>query len=500
MKACLLLQRRFAYIGHYIALALKEKYGLTDFCGYVLMRSSYDFLIEQKDIQYSTLLLDENIHKKYKKEKIDLKYLSYLEKEFGIPNLWPYIMIDRVIMSNIPIREYPYNNSKYTHEEMLKIVQIHAKSIIEMLNKEKPDFLFCSVVGNVGSLLLYNIAKKMGIKTFFLTPSCTDGRQIIIENYYSFTFADKKLDQWKKTKNTENIEKAKKFLTNFREKPKTYHTKINPIFLNTNLKQKLLLTKKIYKSISWYIKILIKYPKQIKFKDYTYDMNPCYYVVDRIKRKIRNIIITEKIYDSFNENEDFAFYPLHLEPEISILLHAPFFINQIETIKHIARSLPIHYKLYVKEHPLMVGHRAKNFYKEIKKIPNVKLIDHKIDSFSIIKKSKLITTITGTAGWEAILLKKPVITFGEVFYNKLSTVKRCSEIEKLPYMIKDQLENFKHNEEELLIFLNAILEDSVPVDLIKLWEDEWDLDKKRKGVEPLADLLAKKLNLEQIKK
>jgi len=499
MKGCFLLQRRFAHIGHYIALFLKEKYGVNDFCGYVLMRSSHEFLRSQKDITYRTLLLDEEIHKNYKKEKVDLKYLAYLEKEFGIPNLWPYLMIDRVLMSNIPVREYPYNTSKFTHEEMIRIVQAHARAIISMLKKEKPDFLFCSVVGSVGGLLLYNIAKKIGIKTFPLGQTCMYNHQVISENYYNFTYVEKKFNEIKNNRQSNKLEKAEKFLSDFRKEPKTYDTKINSTLdkMSLNDQLKFLKLKNFQQSISWYLKILVKYLKQRKFHDYTYDMHPWYYLVDRIKRKTRNIINSKNKYHLFDSNENFAFFPLHLEPEIATLLHAPFFSDQIEVIRHIARSLPLDYKLYVKDHPLMVEYRPRSFYKKVKKIPNVKLINPKISSFPIIQKAKLITTITGTAGWEAILLKKPVITFGNVFYNAISTVKRCREIEKLPYLVKEQLESFKHNEEELLAFMAAIFEDSVDVDLPYLWEDEWNLEKKKSGVEPLADLLAKKLHLDK---
>ena len=142
MKGCFILQRRFAYIGHNIAVFLKEKYGVNDFCGFVLQRPSYNFLKSQTEITYSKLLLEEDIHKDYKNVKLDINYLRWLEKEYGIPNLWPYLTVDRVVMSNQLVREYPYDKSPYTHEEMLKILQVKARAIIDFLEKEKQDFIF----------------------------------------------------------------------------------------------------------------------------------------------------------------------------------------------------------------------------------------------------------------------------------------------------------------------------------------------------------------------
>ena len=104
MKICFLAQRRFAYIAHCLAITLKEKYGITEFCGYTSLRTSHDFLTNQKEIKYSALIFDEEIHERYKTELLDLAYLNWLERAYGIPNLWPYIAIDRVVMFNQLVR------------------------------------------------------------------------------------------------------------------------------------------------------------------------------------------------------------------------------------------------------------------------------------------------------------------------------------------------------------------------------------------------------------
>ncbi len=74
-------------------------------------------------------------------------------------------------------------------------------------------------------------------------------------------------------------------------------------------------------------------------------------------------------------------------------------------------------------------------------------------------------------------------------------IKQCGEIELLPYLVKEQLENFNYDENELLDFLAAILEDSATIDLQHLWEHEPDETRKKEALEPLADLTAKKLGL-----
>ena len=236
------------------------------------------------------------------------------------------------------------------------------------------------------------------------------------------------------------------------------------------------------------------YFKKKKWQDYT-EENPITFLIDRIRRKTRTLIGYNSFYDPVNLKEDYAFFPLHYEPEITTLLYAPFWTDQINLIRQIAKSLPIHFKLYVKEHPGMIGYRTRAYYNALKKIPNVKLIDPNCASFRLIGNTKLLITISGTAGWESILFKKPVITFGDVFYNALSTVKHCHEIEQLPFLVKGQLENFHHNEQELETFVAAIIEESRPIGLQEIWSGGIDQEKEKKRLTILADLLASKLNL-----
>ena len=202
-------------------------------------------------------------------------------------------------------------------------------------------------------------------------------------------------------------------------------------------------------------------------------------------------------YDEFNEKDEYAFYPLQLDPEAASMMLAPFYTDQLWLIKQIARSLPINYKLYIKEHPAMFGYRPRCFYKELKKIPNVKIVKPSLSSFDLIKNAKLIATITGTAGWEAMLMKKPIITFGNVFYNKLSMAKQCKTMEDLPYLVKNQIENFRYDEKELINFITAIFQESAEVDLTQIWDIEGGskMEKKEQKLVPLVDLIAKKLDL-----
>jgi len=107
-----------------------------------------------------------------------------------------------------------------------------------------------------------------------------------------------------------------------------------------------------------------------------------------------------------------CYYPLHFEPEATILMYSPWLKDQIEVCRLLSQALPVNWKMIVKENPKMVGRRTTAYYKQISSLPNVLLIDPDISSKDIILNSALTITLSGTASIEARILGKPAIALG----------------------------------------------------------------------------------------
>ena len=496
MKGCLVLQRRFAYIGHELAVLLKERNGIDEFCAYVFTRDSYNFLVKQTDIQYSDIILDEDVHKRHKTEELDYEYLRWLEKEYG--NIWSFINVDRVVRHGQLIREYPHDATPYTHEEMLRIVQVTAKRIIAFLDKEKPDFLFTYQPGAVASLLLYTIAKRRGIPTITTIIPATSNLVSVSLRHDRLTWAERIFNE-NLNKPPEKIARyaeARQFIKEFRDKPAVYSKVYSSLIKFGKWRQfDFLFPQNLSRTARWIYRLFANWSSNAeKRTDYS-TIHPFFYIIDRIKRKLRNLIGVDDLYDAYDSAKPFAYYALHLEPELPILLLAPFDTDQVAIVKRLAQSLPVGMYLYVKEHPLMTPYRPRAFYKALKKIPNVKLLRPEISSFGLMRRAALVATITGSAGWEALLLGKPVITFGEVFYNAVSSVARSSTPEKLPILVAQQLNRPVGTDEELVRFVAALFEDSAHCDILYVWENGDDREQKRKDLKGFADLIARKVNL-----
>lgn len=497
MKACIVLQNQYSKLGHAIALQLKEKYNITEFSGYIFSQWAKELVQTQNDIKYSSILVDHELHDLYKKEKLDLDYIKYFEKTYGTPHLWKYLYSDRKLLMSIGPKEETTAtiDPLYSHEDLLRAFQVRAKAIEKMLNETKPDFILFFAIGALGHLILYHVAKKMGIRTFGIDFVRVGNLISISEDYNTLTGIEENFSYFQKTKEiTEYHKRAEKFLENF-EKTGSLNLEYVQINTSTNKSHGLIIKpNNLLRSVKYLITLTKNYLKNKNYFSYGItNINPLLFILYKLKFYYRKWQGLNHLY-SEPANEDYAFFPLHFEPELAILLLSPAYFDQIALIRQIARSLPVHYKLYIKEHPAMVFHRPISYYKELQKIPNVKLISHKIKGTELIKKSKLVTVITGTAGWEAILLKKPVITFGNVFFNILSFVKRTQDIELLPQSIKEQTENFQFNKEELVNFTAAIFKDAFPLNFAGLWyENDIKKIKSDSGIQMLCDKIMKKM-------
>jgi len=160
-------------------------------------------------------------------------------------------------------------------------------------------------------------------------------------------------------------------------------------------------------------------------------------------------------YKLFNPSERelpqdvrFCIYALHTQPESSIDVQGSYFSDQLELIRHIARSLPSTHVLYVKVHPSDVDGKSLDFYRRIKDIPSVVLVDYLVDTRSLLERASVVFALTGTIAYEAGLMQKPVVVFAKNYFNALPTVHRCKAPTALPGLISRLLSDKRPVSEE----------------------------------------------------
>jgi capsule polysaccharide export protein KpsC/LpsZ len=90
-------------------------------------------------------------------------------------------------------------------------------------------------------------------------------------------------------------------------------------------------------------------------------------------------------------------------------------------------------------------------------MPGVRLISPEVNSHALILGAAAVLTISGTAGWEAVLYEKPVITLGRAFYNTSGLTHEVQSLWSLPEIIRNAIFTWRPNPERLLTFLAAVL-------------------------------------------
>jgi hypothetical protein len=132
------------------------------------------------------------------------------------------------------------------------------------------------------------------------------------------------------------------------------------------------------------------------------------------------------------------YFPLHLEPEMSLLLRSPEQNNSMELISWISKSLPADTILVIKEQPHAYGIRSRRYYENFRKIPNVALASPEISGWEWIKQSRIVATITGTSGVEAVYFEKPILSFGKhEIINYLPSVRYVNNFELVRKAIEE---------------------------------------------------------------
>ena len=101
-----------------------------------------------------------------------------------------------------------------------------------------------------------------------------------------------------------------------------------------------------------------------------------------------------------------------------------------------------------------------------------------------------MTVITGTVGWEGLIFGKPVVTFGNVFYNECSLTQQAGRVPKDQWygVFRRAIFEHQHDEERLLEFVAAIQATSRPGFLKN--PNTFPAVMEPKNVEHIADALA----------
>lgn len=367
-------------------------------------------------------------------------------------------------------RNYHHNVNNQMDKNLDSIIYRLLDFYEEIIKKESVDLVLYENVSNSFAYAAYIVAKKHNKKYFgFITSRMPNRFEIWEDEYGEIDRRGRLFEELDWTSlSSDEVTSITKYIESIKgNNVKPDYMKNNPMSMKVNY-------------LSYYIKKLNIINKYIHYyTDYKDDVGTAYqsayplkasykYVLRNFKRKAK-LSKLKSYYDEFDsDNEKYFLLPLHYQPESSTSVNAIFYDNQYEFIKNTAFSLPLGTALYVKDHPNGIGFAGMDFYKKLKRLPNVKYINPLSDTKELISKSQCIITLTSTMGYEALLLEKPVITMGKVFYNYHPYCYKLNGYNEMYKIIKQVLDDsdnrkefFHYNIKFLSIYIKDTFEGKV---------------------------------------
>lgn len=432
-----------------IAKSLQEMYDCELFAIMDIHDNSNFFYKNQKLVNFHKIWFYSSKIENTTK-KLDFEYLKLFEKKYDI-NLWQIAYTERNFIDQ-------YNKyHQFTYNEILLIMQQACRFFEQILGEIKPDFFVTKITIGHNDHLFYSMCKSKGIKIITLQKSRFGYRSIIsgsdskpITKIYNHSNSDKTFDQLQ-----------------------DYLRKFNSFKQISQVRPSIQVDK--WKKLRIALEFFLGKNKSYLNHYYNYGKTPLRVIINdsatiiSFKRKSRESFFDKNLIRHIDSKIPFIYYPLHFEPERALLIENTYHSNQIELITNIAKSLPINYKLFVKDHPASKkrGWHNLSYYKKIMALPNVELLHPSITPDEIYQKCSLVVSLAGTSAMEAAFYGKPSITISPLFTNMLPSIFHLSKIEDLPNVIKEALMKVV-NPIDVNNFITYSIENSFEFDFFKL--------------------------------
>lgn len=500
-----------SFLCHEMAKCWQNEYPGSEFSGAIVGKTGLQssFLETQQDISYRHLDSIDDIERDalgrtYSREKIDL-----WESRFSEP-LWRLVLADRVIGRSF-VKGGLYSKTAGTktmdHDSIIHYVLNYLDFFEKRLGVLQPDMVVFPAIASLPSLALAWVCQYLGIPYYILLYTRILDRYIIIADSVVERINCIEKDYYTLSENLPNhVELSSDlevYLKSFQETTpeQTYDFKL------LTGRQKDIKQEPIYSFskdiVARFIDACCSSLRSGVDQKTTWTKLPFSHMKVEVLRRIKIRYFNDSFFCMPEIGaEPYVFFPLHVNPEASTMIYAPDFVDQLAVIEALAKNIPLSHKLYVKEHPIMIGLRPSKFYEAIKRYPNVRLISPYADNFSCIRNADLVSVITSTAGWEGLLMGRPVITFGNSIYTHLDLTKSCTDYSKLGFIISNLIEHPEELEAKkykIRVFLKLLDEHSFSIPDV-LWTRKFGLEGLRSDeIEAVHTVCREIIKIHQLK-
>ena len=332
-----------------------------------------------------------------------------------------------MLLQNFARDEFVY---RLPHYEYINIINMLVNHYYAMLQQGVDMVVFEDIPHGGSGLTMYLVAKAMGIKTLMLVPAYEAGYFTYcysIEDYGIFADASDYCEE------LDDIVIKKEY-----KKDIAYMT---PEMMAKDLGKH---------SMSYYFQPLLSPKHYFGKKKVLWKEQQAKYLnlYDFIEKKIIRSVGRYFQHRCYNKNntktvqyvdfkKKYVYFPLHLQPEMTTDVLGEKYTDQLLAIEKLHKILPDDWYIYVKENPKQKSYmRGRYFFERISLIPNVVFVDRTVDTYKLMESAQFVSTITGTAAWEAITGGKNALIFGRVWFDHFPGIFRFEEIESIQEILQ----------------------------------------------------------------
>lgn len=455
-----------------------------------------DYLKRQRLVKFDRIYGSDEIFQKMPTSRLNYSELRRFERMYGDQEIWNIVYTEERISPHLGLNIH--NHPKYSKKDIYLYIQLCFQAAEKILDEVKPDCIIDFAAVNAFRGILDLVARHRNIPYLWPSGAVVLGDRFFIAKRGWDTYEDIKKSYFELIRNQDSCSNGWQYLNEFRKDP-SGSSYSNYLPLNVRKRKKVKLKPKLYQILKILYSILLEIHLRVKaIKDPKFRYNfQLYKSLPSIRfyryflGKIRAIYLS--IIKPFKDSpllKDYAFMTLHLQPEASTSVKSPFFVNEVSFIENVSRVLPLHWKLVVKPHPRMTLKKPFRFYKTISKMPNIQLVSPTANTFELIKNSRAVVAITGTSGFEGLLLGKKVIVTGNTPWNVVKGVTICRDFAKMHSAFKEA-ENYIVDENHLAAYLQAVHNCTFSFNKNIIWGSTFDLnnEKYRGAVKEMAGQL-----------
>ncbi len=421
-------------IGHFLAQKLASEGCVLAAVTY--KKSAHAFHVSQKDVHYEMLINnDEVFDDPMRFVHGEPESLETICRELGIRSVWKLVAGSREITRSYGQKYYFAGRQQMPDEQITRYVQGAYAYVQKIFDEFKPDVIIGPLIAEPSQLMLYHIGKQRGVRTLYATDSKVRGVWVIAESPLEDEGAFiERVDELNGGASSPSEGRARSYIASFRE---TFRA---PDFIERRRKRRTYMQivrghiAPLRRIWEWYTRPRVNCVSAL---GPTLDCRPPRIVIRDYVAQQRNTLAASRMqYYPVENLGHYIFFPLQVEPEVTLDIFASNFRNQRELVRLVAESLPDDYTLAVKDHPDMFGLRSPEFLKDIAGTPNAKLIDWRVPSERLLKGCALVVAPNSTALTEAAFYCKPALQFGDQgTTQKMPNVTKHTDMKTLPDVI-----------------------------------------------------------------